>query len=87
MNTRREAPPVNADGAQVQDAGGTHHHIQSEQDVAVDETEVPASHHLHTGRQTQTFLSVHDRSSLVAHQGLSVSFPPGGWFYFALLEH
>lgn len=52
MSTTREAPPVNADGTKVQDAGGTHHNVQSEQDVAVDETEVPLSHHLHTGRQT-----------------------------------
>lgn len=87
MNTTGEALPVNADGTQVQDAGGTHHDIQSEQDVAVDETEVPLSHHLHTGRQTQTFLSARILSSLVAFQGLSFSSPPGGLFYFVLLEH
>lgn len=80
MNKTVEAPPVNADGTQVQDAGGAHHNIQSEQDVAVDEAEVPLSHHLHTGRQTHTFLSAHALLSLVASQGLFFSFPPRGRF-------
>lgn len=38
--------PVDADGAEVEDAGGAHHDVQREQDVTVDETEAPLSHHL-----------------------------------------
>lgn len=43
---KKTDPPVDADGTQVEDAGGAHHDVQGEQDVAVDETEVPFSHHL-----------------------------------------
>lgn len=47
----KEDPPVDADGTQVEDAGGAHHDVQGEQDVAVDETEVPFSHHLQHNQQ------------------------------------
>lgn len=38
--------PINADGAEIEDAGSTHHHIQSDKDVTVDLAEAPLSHHL-----------------------------------------
>lgn len=39
--------PINADGTEIEDAGSTHHHIQSDKDVTVDLAEAPLSHHLH----------------------------------------
>lgn len=38
--------PINADGAEIKDAGSTHHHIQSDKDVTVDLAKAPLSHHL-----------------------------------------
>lgn len=38
--------PINADGAEIEDAGSTHHHIQSDKDVTVDLAKAPLSHHL-----------------------------------------
>lgn len=39
--------PVDADGTQVEDAGGTHHHIQRDEDVTVEPAEKPgAADHL-----------------------------------------
>lgn len=39
--------PVDADGTEVEYTSGAHHDVQREQDVTVDETEAPLSHHLH----------------------------------------
>ena len=44
--------PVNADGAEIEDAGRAHHDVQSHKDVTVDLTEAPLAHHL--GRHTHT---------------------------------
>lgn len=38
--------PINADGTEIEDAGRTHHHIQSDKDVTVDLAEAPLSHYL-----------------------------------------
>lgn len=38
--------PINADGTEIEDAGCTHHHIQSDKDVTVDLAKAPLSHHL-----------------------------------------
>lgn len=38
--------PINADGTEIEDAGCTHHHIQSDKDVTVDLAEAPLSHYL-----------------------------------------
>lgn len=38
--------PINADGAEIEDAGRAHHHIQSDKDVTVDLAKAPLSHHL-----------------------------------------
>lgn len=46
--------PVNADGTKVEDAGGAHHDVQSEQDVTVDETEAPLTHHLEQNTRAET---------------------------------
>lgn len=45
--------PVDADRAQIEDAGGAHHHIQRDEDVTVEPAEKPgAADHLHrTDRQ------------------------------------
>lgn len=44
--------PVDADGAQVEDAGSAHHHIQRDKDVAVHATEKPGpSNHLQKNGQ------------------------------------
>lgn len=44
--------PVDADGAQVEDAGGAHHHVQRDEDVTVEAAEEPgAAHHLRSRRQ------------------------------------
>lgn len=41
--------PVDADGAQVEDAGGAHHHIERDEDVTVEPAEKPgAADHLRT---------------------------------------
>lgn len=39
--------PVDADGTEVEYTSSAHHDVQGEQDVTVDETEAPLSHHLH----------------------------------------
>lgn len=41
-----KSAPVDADGTEVEDTGGAHHDVQGEQDVTVDEAEVPLPHHL-----------------------------------------
>lgn len=49
MTGRSKKPvnsPINADGAEIEDAGSTHHHIQSDKDVTVDLAKAPLSHHL-----------------------------------------
>lgn len=39
--------PVDADGAQVEDAGGAHHHVERDEDVTVEPAEEPgAADHL-----------------------------------------
>lgn len=38
--------PINADGTEIEDAGCTHHHIQSDKDVTVDLAEAPLTHYL-----------------------------------------
>ncbi len=38
--------PINADGTQIEDAGCTHHYIQSDKDVTVDLAKAPLSHYL-----------------------------------------
>lgn len=38
--------PINADGTEIEDAGCTHHHIQSDKDVTVDLAKAPLSHYL-----------------------------------------
>ena len=38
--------PIDADGAEVEDAGRTHHHVQGDEDVTMDLTEAPLAHHL-----------------------------------------
>lgn len=38
--------PVNADCTEVENTGRAHHDIQREQNVTVNETEMPFSHHL-----------------------------------------
>lgn len=38
--------PIDADGTEIEDAGCTHHHIQSDKDVTVDLAKAPLSHHL-----------------------------------------
>lgn len=54
--------PVDADGAQVEDAGGAHHHVERDEDVTVEPAEEPgAADHLR-GRQ----------GTLITH-----TFPPG----------
>ena len=45
--------PIDADGAEVEDAGGTHHHVQGDEDVTVDLTEAPLTHHLAGGPRPQ----------------------------------
>lgn len=41
--------PVDADGAQVEDAGGAHHHVERDEDVTVEPAEKPgAADHLRT---------------------------------------
>lgn len=50
MSARAHAAhsPVNADSAQVEDAGGAHHHIKRDKDVTVEPAEKPgAANHLH----------------------------------------
>ena len=46
--------PVNADGAQVEDAGGAHHDVQGEQDVTVQTAEAPLPHNLPGGHVRTT---------------------------------
>lgn len=50
LSTRTPAhSPVDADGAQVEDAGGAHHHIERDEDVTVEPAEKPgAADHLRT---------------------------------------
>lgn len=43
-----DGSPVDADGTQVEDAGGAHHDVQREQNITVDPTEPPFTHNLHT---------------------------------------
>lgn len=50
---RRGTLPVNADGAQVEDAGGAHHDVQGDKDVAVDAAESPLANHLSRARGTE----------------------------------
>lgn len=38
--------PINADGTEIEDAGCTHHHIESDKDVTVDLAKAPLSHYL-----------------------------------------
>lgn len=45
--------PINADGAEIEDARRTHHHIQSDKDVTVDLAKAPLSHHLEENKQQQ----------------------------------
>lgn len=52
---KRKNPPVDADGAEVEDTGGAHHDVQGEQDVAVDEAEAPFSHHLQQNKHNMSF--------------------------------
>lgn len=41
-----EPSPVNADGTEVEDAGGAHHDIKGHEDITVDATEPPLTNHL-----------------------------------------
>lgn len=62
--------PVDADGTQVEDAGGAHHHIQRDEDVTVEAAEEPgAAGHL---RRTD---------SRVSRACISVPFTPRGVKY------
>lgn len=55
--------PVNADSAQVEDAGGAHHHIKRDKDVTVEPAEKPgAADHLH--RTDRDINSAHVSSPL-----------------------
>lgn len=38
--------PIDADCTEIEDAGCTHHHIQSDEDVTVDLAKAPLSHYL-----------------------------------------
>ncbi len=43
-----DGSPVDADGTQVEDAGGAHHDVQREKNITVDPTEPPFTNNLHT---------------------------------------
>lgn len=45
--------PINADGTEIEDAGCTHHHIQSDKDVTVDLAKAPLSHYLEEKKHQQ----------------------------------
>ncbi len=48
-----DGSPVDADGTQVEDAGGAHHDVQREKNIAVDPTEPPFTNNLHTHLRNQ----------------------------------
>lgn len=50
--------PINADGTEIEDAGCTHHHIQSDKDVTVDLAEAPLSHYLEKKHNNKWQLTV-----------------------------
>lgn len=43
---REHVLPVNADRAEIKNAGCAHHHIQGDKDVTVDAAEAPLTDHL-----------------------------------------
>lgn len=65
-----EKAPVDADGAEVEDTGGAHHDIQREQDVTVDETEAPFSHHLQQNKHKLASVFTHTSLKTATFQGL-----------------
>lgn len=64
--------PINADGAEIEDAGSAHHHIQSDKDVTVDLAKAPLPDHLREKNTIKWQLTVTVNTALaVLSQDLS----------------